>query len=92
MKEKMNTYQELSELIPQTLIQMRTTGGDNPLQAGVAGYVDSIQSLTQPQLQDLKTQILAQITCEPELSRRFLLRLLYDATDSVLDNRQLLYL
>lgn len=88
----MKCSQELSGLIPQAIQRMRENTQHNPLQSGLAEYVDSLKSLSQAQRKELKTHILGQVKSESELSRRFLLRLLYDATDSVIEDRQLQYL
>ena len=82
-----------SDLIQRTLQQFRETSanGRNPLAGALEAYRLQLQSLRQPQLRQVRNELINRIMQEDNLSARFVLKLMHDTTDAVCEGRRPAY-
>lgn len=80
-------------LVAATLFSIHHQDTDvDPLQAALQVYTHHLATLDVKEIQQLKHLLAARVCDELELETRFLLRLISDTTDSILENRPVPYL
>ena len=82
------------EIIQLTLKEIRglPSATHNPLQAGLSIYMQQLRCLDAKAHQLIKQELHLLVATEDDLGTRFLLRLISDATESMIEQRPLPYL
>lgn len=85
---------QAEQIILQTLAEIRglPSATHDPLQAGLRLYMQGLRRLDASSHQLIKQQLQIAVVSEPDLGTRFLLRLISDATEAVIEQRTLPYL
>ncbi len=86
--------QQAKQIIQLTLKEIRglPSATHNPLQAGLSIYMEQLRCLDASSHFLIQAQLLEMVASETDLGTRFLLRLITDATEAVVEKRPLPYL
>jgi hypothetical protein len=87
-------YPPIPDLIQMTLSEIRegSPAGRNPLEGALEAYRLRLQGFPREQLGLTRNELMKRIMQEDDLSTRFVLKLMHDVTEAVLEGRRPAYL